>query len=344
VACEAVERAMAVLADGELAGLLTVSRDDDGELAFEYRTDAGPMAQSPLLVRQAATATAISDRLEREGLSPAERAAVFAPPDFELRATNGPGTAPGTGPDEAAEYFPNYFLATALVVLVFMAILIYGNWVAGSVVEEKSSRAMELLITAATPQQLLVGKVVGTGAVGLTQYAAILAAAGLGLVLHAPLEELLIVGPAVPALELALSLPLLLVYGAFFMGGFLLYATLYAAVGSMVSRQEDINQVAGPMIVVVMIGYFASFFALNSIEAEWVTVLSFVPFVSPFLMAARLVLTTVPAWEVALALAILAATVVLALLLAARIYSAGVLLYGQKRSLREVLRAARVSR
>jgi ABC-2 type transport system permease protein len=339
VAFDDAESAAAELQAGELAGLLTVTRDQTDELIFHYQTDVGPTARSPLLVQQAATSMAINDRLERHGVEPAEREAIFAPPAFEVERSDAEPP-----PQAAADFWPNYLLGSALIVLIFMAIVLYGNWVATSVAEEKSSRVMELLVTAATPRQLLVGKVLGTGAVGLTQYAAILLAAGIGLALHGPIEAAFVAGEPGPGVDLALSIPLLLLYGAFFMGGFLLYATLYAAVGSMVSRQEDVNQVAGPMVVFAMAGYFGAFFALNAIDAAWVAPLSWVPFFSPFLMTARMVLTTVPAWELAGSLIVLTLAVALALLLAARVYSAGVLLYGQKRTLRQVLRAARVSR
>jgi ABC-2 type transport system permease protein len=112
-------------------------------------------------------------------------------------------------------------------------------------------------------------------------------------------------------------------FGAFFLLGFMLYSTLYAAAGSMVSRIEDVQQAAGPLIFLAMGGYFAAFTGLNDPDAEWVGVLSLVPFFSPYLMPTRMLLTSVGIGEVLLALALLAVTVVLAILLASRIYSGG---------------------
>ena len=332
------EAAAQAVRDGELDGLLTITRDDSGELAFEYLGSASPTNQTRVLVTQAATALAIADRLARAGFDQQESAEIFEPPAF---------TAVPVDPDDAtaAEDFGGAFiLAYAVVILTFMAILTYGNWVAQSVAEEKSGRVMELLITAATPRQLLIGKVLGTGAAGLTQYLVIVVAAIIGFVANGPVAEALGVSGQAPITLPDLDAPMILAFAAFFLLGFVLYSTLYAAAGSMVSRIEDVQQAVGPLIFLAMAGYFASFTGLNDPDAGWVGILSLVPFFSPYLMPARMLLTSVDTAEVLLALALLALTLAAALWLAARIYSAGVLLYGQRVGLRSIWRATRVSR
>ncbi len=324
--------------DGELDALLTITRDGAGELAFEYLGSASPTNQMRLLVTGAATALAIGDRLERSGIGQQEAAAIFEPPSFTALAVD---PADARDPDEFGGAF---ILAYALVILTFMAILTYGNWVAQSVAEEKSGRVMELLITAATPRQLLTGKVLGSGAAGLTQYIAIVAAAIIGFVANAPISESLGVSGQSPISLPDLNAWMLLAFGAFFLLGFVLYSTLYAAAGSMVSRIEDVQQAVGPLIFLSMAGYFASFTGLNDPDADWVGVLSFVPFFSPYLMPARMLLTSVGSGEILVALAILAVTLIAAMLFASRIYSAGVLMYGQRVGLRTLWRASRVSR
>ena len=228
---------------------------------------------------------------------------------------------------------------------MFMAIITYGQWVATSVAEEKASRVMELLITAATPRQLLLGKVMGAGGAGLIQYVAIVGAALLGLLLVGPLNQLINgeSGGEPPDLS-ALSIGVLLVVGLFFVGGFGLYSTLYAALGSTASRQEEVQNITGPMIIVGVAGYLISFAALNAPDADWVKVLSFVPFFSPYLIPTRMVMGEIAPWEIGLAFMLLVAGALAALWVAARIYSAGVLLYGQKAGLRNVWRAVRVNR
>lgn len=332
------EEAAQAVRDGELDALLTITRDDEGDLSFEYLGSASPTNQTRLLVTQAATALAVADRLERAGIRQEQSAEFFRPPSF---------TAVPIDPDDPRDeddFGSAYILAYAVVILTFMAILTYGNWVAQSVTEEKSGRVMELLVTAATPRQLLTGKVLGTGAAGLTQYVVVVAAAVVGFLANGPISEALGIGEQAPITLPDLDPTLVLAFTAFFLLGFTLYSTLYAAAGSMVSRIEDVQQAAGPLIFLAIGGYFAAFTGLNDPDAGWVGVLSLIPFFSPYLMPARMLLTTVGIAEVLLALVALAGTVVIAILIASRIYSAGVLLYGQRAGLRSIWRATRVAR
>ena len=124
----------------------------------------------------------------------------------------------------------------------------------------------------------------------------------------------------------------------------MLYATLYAALGSIASRQEEVQQVTGPMIFIAMIGYFAAFIGLNTPDAAWIQALSLVPFFSPYLLPARAIPCRRAPWEWAVAAIAMAVFLGAALSFAARIYAAGVLLYGQRPSLRAMLSAVRVDR
>jgi ABC-2 type transport system permease protein len=324
--------------DGDYDALLTITRGDDGEVAFEFLGSASPTNQTRQQVNAAAQQITVADRLNQEGVTPDQASAIFAPPTF---------VAVPIDPDDARneeDFGGAFILAYAVVILTFMAILTYGNWVAQSVAEEKSGRVMELLITAATPRQLLIGKVLGTGAAGLSQYVVIIVAAVIGYVVGGPISEALGVSGDSPISLPDLGPTIVLTFGAFFLLGFLLYATLYAAAGSMVSRVEDAQQAAGPLIFLAIAGYFAAFSGLNDPDAQWVVVLSVIPFFSPYLMPARMLLTSPGAGEILLALVLLAATLALALWIASRIYSAGVLLYGQRVGLRSVWRATRVAR
>ena len=324
--------------NGDYDALLTITRGDDGEVAFAFLGSASPTNQTRQQVNAAANQIAVADRLSQEGVTPDQASEIFAPPAF---------TATPIDPDDARneeDFGGAFILAYAVVILTFMAILTYGNWVAQSVAEEKSGRVMELLITAATPRQLLIGKVVGTGAAGLSQYIVIIVAAIIGYVVGGPISEALGVSGDSPISLPDLGPTMVITFGAFFLLGFLLYATLYAAAGSMVSRVEDAQQAAGPLIFLAIAGYFAAFTGLNNPDAQWVVVLSVVPFFSPYLMPARMLLTSPSAGEILLALVLLAATVAIALWIASRIYSAGVLLYGQRVGLRSVWRATRVAR
>ena len=317
----------------KLDGLLTLSRATDGDVAFDYFSKDAPTSQQLALVRQAAASLAIADRLARAGVPAAERGRIFGPTAFQ--ATPADPVAARRNEDQ---FVPSYVLATIFVILMFMAIQVYGNWVAASVAEEKSSRVMELLISAATPRQLLFGKVLGNGAAGLTQYLVVLLAAAIGYLIQGRLANALLGGAGAATIP-GVTPSVLVWFGLFFVTGFVQYTILYAAAGSMVSRQEDVQQIAGPLTFLGLGGYLLSFLAINVIDATWVRVLSFVPFVSAFFFPARIVLSDPAPWEYALSLALTLVGILGGLWLAARIYAAGVLLYGQRPTIRAMWRA-----
>ena len=191
-------------------------------------------------------------------------------------------------------------MALVVVALLYLALLLYGSLVAQGVVEEKSSRVVEFLLSAVRPRQLLAGKVIGLGLVGLLQ----LGVVGLvGLVVGLAVSVLPSFGAAVAALVWGLL---------WYVLGFLLYATVFAAVGALVSRQEDVQSVLMPVTAVLVVAFALGFAVLSRDPTGTVTtVLSLVPPLSPILMPGRLALGAVPFWQVALALALTAAMIVL---------------------------------
>ena len=331
---------LSLLASRQLDAVLEVRRQADLGLAFRLHTADSTTSPLSQRIGFAAEGIAILDWQARLPSDPTVGA--FHPPAYEVVSSS--AATDGGSPIDQAQASSRSIVATALIVLIFINLTIYGMWVATSVAAEKSSRVMELLISAATPRQLLLGKVLGVGGAGMTQYLAILLPAGAVVLLQDRIQAL-VLGPAAggggPPPLAGLTLPILGAYGLFFLLGFVFYALLYAAAGSMVSRQEDVQQLALPLSAVTMASYVAAVFGLGSIGSPVVVVLSFVPFSSPFLMLARLMLGRVAPWEVALSAAILVASSVAVLLLAARIYAAGVLLYGQRPGLRAFIRAAR---
>jgi ABC-2 type transport system permease protein len=319
---------------GDLDGFLAIGRSSASDLTFDFVSKDSATSQRVAFVRQATQVLATNDRLDQAGVSATDRGRIFAPVAFT--ATN---IDPGSSRLTNEEFIPAYVLSYAFVILAFIAIQVYGNWVASGVAEEKSSRVMELLITAATPRQLLFGKVLGNGAAGLTQYGAVLLAALVGTVAQAPVSKALL-GESGATISLDALTPALLVsFGVFLLLGFTLYSMLYAAAGSMVSRQEDVQQVVVPLTFVSLGAYFLSFYALASVESPLVRILSWVPFVSSFLFPVRIALANPAPWEYLLTIALLVLAILGTLWVAARIYAAGVLLYGQRPTMRAMLRA-----
>ena len=315
------------VAAGTFDGLLLLTYGPEERLDFEYVT-ANPASRQAILFQLVAVAVAASIRAdEARGLIG----------DFVVTDAV-PGDAPGGSELDTAS---RQILATILVMLVFVTSVTYGMWVATSVAEEKSSRVMELMLNAATPGEMLAGKVLGVGGAGLTQLTAIVLPAAAVVVLQGPLARLVLGENANDTPLAGLTPGILVAFVAFFLLGFVLTALVYAAAGSLVSRQEDVQQVALPMLMLSFAAYFAAFFASGAPGAAWVAPLSWVPFFSPYLMLTRLVTGSVPPWELALALGLLVAAILVALVAAARIYTAGVLLYGQRPTLTGVVRAAR---
>lgn len=325
------------LRSGDLDALLLVSRDSkSGDLAFAIRTDMPADGGAMQHLQSALRSLVIEDRLVRAGTSSSAVLSAFpltiSPVDGGSGATNSVGQEVSTG-----------LLSTGLVVLIFMAIITYGTWVAMSVAEEKGSRVMELMLNATTPLQMLAGKVIGNGFAGLTQYGIILGAVVVGLLSQDRVAQAL--GTSSSGVSFGGLTPLILAgFVVLFVLGFLFYSLLYAALGSLVSRQEDVQSATSPLMMLIMIGYFTSVFAVSAVDETWVKLMSLIPFFSPYMMLTRLSQGHVEPWEFALACLLLVLSIAVALVVAARIYSAGVLLYGQRVGLRQVLKAARVSR
>ena len=317
--------------DGLLRGVLTVNRAADRGLDFTFRTSGASDSTISQVMQFAAFGVGVLDA-----------GAQFRPPNFSIDSTTGATDAGRPiGPQAAAS---RAVLATILIILIFITLTIYGMWVATSVAAEKSTRVMELLISAASPRELLVGKVVGVGGAGLTQYLAILLPATVVVLLQEPLSSLLLgPGPAGEAPLQGLTVPILAAFLMFFVLGFVLYALLYAAAGSLVSRQEDVQQLALPLSLISMASYIVAVTGIASVGSTFMVVMSFVPFSSPFVMLSRILVGRVEPWEILLSAGILAASSGLVLVLASRIYATGVLLYGQRPGIRDFFRAARTA-
>ncbi|HSK51760.1 MAG TPA: ABC transporter permease [Clostridia bacterium] len=329
--------------EGTYGAVLGIDRTDGGELAFTLYTNDSATGRTAGLIQQGANAIAIGDRLDRLGVASGDQATLFAPADFGVGWPDPARTDPIE--ETVAATIGQDMLGFGMTILIFMIIIMYGNWIAMSVVEEKSSRVMEVVLNAATPFQLMAGKVFGVGAVALTQYGAIVVSGALALVLQGTIAAAVLGDEsASAALPEGLTIGLLLVFGVYGVLGFLLYASLFAAAGSLVSRQEDVNAAVMPMTLVSTGGYLIGVYAatgLLDIRAGWIVALSQVPFVSPFMMLGRIATGAAEPWEIVLSVGLLVVAIAGALWLASRIYRAGVLLYGQRPGLAAVWRMVR---
>ena len=325
----------AAIREGTYDGVIVAIRDRSGRIDFTFLTGEGITADRTQLVGIGALGVAILDWTAANDTSGAP---PFLMPGVDIVAAAGP-TAGGQ-PIGSAEFASRRIIGIVFVVLIFITLVIYGMWVAAGVVAEKTSRVMELLISAASARQLVIGKVIGIGLAGLTQYVGILAPALFTLAIEDRISILLLgpgasIGPSLSALTPAL----LGAYGLFFVLGFTLYALIYAAAGSLVSRQEDLQVLALPLSLIAIVGYLEAVLALSGGSSTLIRLSSYVPFWSPFVMLTRLTIARVEPWELVLAYGLLLAAIAIVVVVAVRVYAAGVLLYGQRPGLRAIVGA-----
>lgn len=218
-------------------------------------------------------------------------------------------------------------IAYLAALLLYVAILTYGLFIASGIVTEKATRVVEVVLSAVRPIELLAGKIVGLGLLSLGQF---------GLVAAVAFATAQIVGVTLPA-----GAPLAIVLAVVFsLLGYLLYACAFAVAGAIVSRQEDLQSSSAPLTIILVGGFILTQTSLNDPNGTLAKVLSIVPLTAPLAMPSRVALTDVPAWEIALAAGLTLATALLVLRLAAGVYAATVLRMGQRLPLLEALRLA----
>ena len=323
--------------DGELDAALVAVRGANGQLDFTFVTGESISADRTQLVSMGTLGVAILDWTANQQFE-------TGGPEFQvpnIRTVAGAGPTAGADPISPAEFASRRIVGVVFVVLIFITLVIYGMWVAAGVVAEKASRVMELMISAASPRQLVIGKVVGIGAAGLTQALSILVPALIAIVIQDPIAQAVLgPGPSVAPSLAGLSPGLVAAFIAFFVLGFVLYALIYAAAGSLVSRAEDLQMLALPLSLVAIVGYVQAVAALSGGSAGLVRFSSYVPFWSPFVMLTRLSVGRVEPWELVLTFSLLVIAIGITYVIAVRVYAAGVLLYGQRPGMRAIVAAA----
>jgi ABC-2 type transport system permease protein len=330
--------AIRAVSDGVAAGAVVVQRTAGGGLDFEVVSVGGLGQDRAQLLQIGAFAVGILDWTASQPAT----TRPFVVPSFAVVDAGAASSGGGQAAISTAEYASRRIVGIVFVVLSFLTVVFYGLWVASGVVAEKASRVMELLISAATAPQLVVGKIGGIGLAGLTQVAFVLVPAVLTMVASGQIGNAVLGEDQTAATSLAgLSPGIMVAFVVYFTLGFALYAALYAGAGSLLSRAEDLQVVALPLSVPAIMGYLPAVLALSGSTSPFIRFASYVPFWSPFVMLARLSVGSVEPWELVLSLGLLLATVPLVTLVAIRVYRAGVLLYGQPPSLRTFGRAIR---
>nr|HET6901086.1 ABC transporter permease [Ktedonobacteraceae bacterium] len=327
--------------DGRLDMLLVLDRATNQDLRFTYYTTNSSTNDPNLSTVQALTQQLIFlDTAHRLGLTSQETQHLGAAPDLIVVQTQ---QSQATRSQSASA--ADFVLATTGVILIFISIQVYAGIVATGVAEEKSSRMMEILVNAATPFQLLAGKIVGIGAACLTQMGGVVVVGIAALLLQTPVQAALFGTHAGSFSQYltSVSIPFYLLFLLYFLLAFFLYATLFAGLASLVKRQEEIQSVIMLPILLLSSGYVLFFFVVSSPDATVTKVLSYIPFWTPMLMLLRLAVGTVAWWEIVVTVALMLLTILACTWFAARLYRYGVLMYGQKPSLGQLLKLVRMS-
>jgi len=242
--------------------------------------------------------------------------------------------------DNKANLGANIGVGIACAILIYLSLFIYGAQVMRGVIEEKTSRIIEVIISSVKPFQLMLGKIIGVGLVGLTQFSAwiILSIVATKILGHSVSSTPGGMASALAVLQTIPFGPLLAFFIFYFLAGYLLYSALFAAVGSAVDSETETQQFMFPITLPLLFTYMLSvtilFRAPDSPLAVW---LSIIPFTSPVAMMLRLPFG-VPAWQLALSMSLLVITFIAATYAAARIYRVGILMYGKKASYKELVK------
>ena len=239
----------------------------------------------------------------------------------------------------------SFVVAWVMAILLFMAILLYGVNVMSSVLEEKTTRIVEVLVSSLRPFQLMLGKVAGAGAVSFFQFIIWGVSARLLISLRVPIARALgadtasaqtMVLPHVPFATLA-------VFMAFFLGGFLLYSAMFAAVGAMSSNEQEARQAQQPVTYLLMISYLSIIGLTNDPSSTFAKTLSLVPFTSPIATPVRWTAGSMGTGELVASLAMLAVAIVGVTWVASRIYRVGILMTGKRPTMKELVRWVRTA-
>jgi ABC-2 type transport system permease protein len=314
----------------EIDAYLILPRDivDGGEAQFYSRNVADQFTRGH--VRDSLTRAVRDSRLDERGIGPEVMHAVNQP--VKMKSTKAGGGGEGEDKGEG------FFLVFGVGFVIYLTILMYGQVVLGAVIEEKETRIAEILFSSIRSYTLLMGKLIGVSLVALTQFA-IWGAAIAAFSLYGAAA---LASRGVP-IDFNLHIPFsVFAYTIlFFLLGYFIYSTIYALVGSMVTTTQEGGQLAMPIILLLVLGFYMAFPVIRNPNSSFAFWVSLIPFFSPITMLIRIVALQPPFWQIALSLGLGFGTVGLLLWLAARVYRVGMLMYGKRATIPEVLKWVR---
>ena len=290
-------------------------------VAWDGQEKAG--SREKAWISEAVNRVVQQQELGKKGLTAEQSAEMLQPIKVEtFRIENGRETkSAGSG---------RFMEIIVMVMLIYVAVLLYGISVMRSVLEEKTSRIIEVLLSSASSTELMTGKLLGVGAVGLTQIVVWTVMAGV------------IALPSLAAQpnfsELQLSPLVMVSFVLYFLLGYLLYSTMYAAIGAITTTEQEGQQLQFIIVIPLVLSVFMLSPVIRTPDSAAVVWMSMIPFFSPIVMYARIVVQTPPLWQIGLALVLMVGTIAGLVVLCARIYRMGVLIYGKRANLPEIMK------
>ena len=320
------ERGKQGISDGEFDGLLVLPATLPDEGQAEYVSPNVSTFQMLSVLERSVNNVMVADRLTSAGLDPEAVGELTRRVDLKTMKLGAKG-------QETHDRGQGFMLSYVFMMIIYMTVLMYGIYVMRGVLEEKSSHIVEVIISTVKPFELMLGKILGIGAVGLTQFllwslmmVAISAPGAASAIGMGGLEL-----PAVPAIQI-------IFFVVYFVLGFLLYGTLYAGIGAAFDTEQEAQNFQGVITMFLVVPLVLMMYILNQPDAPLSVALSLFPFFTPMLMFLRMTLTQVPAIQLAASVVIMGATIVAAAWLVGKIYRVGILMHGSKPKLKDMWR------
>ncbi|RZT24175.1 ABC transporter permease [Fictibacillus sp. BK138] len=311
--------------DGKLDGLLILDKDASGIVTAVYKAE--DVTQQSLITDIEMALQHIKNKSAAEsiGLNQEQLAAIYLPVSFEKESLSTTAKS-----EEEAEQV--YILVYVVLFFMYMSVMMYGSMIAVEVATEKSSRVMEILISSVSPVTQMFGKIFGIVLIALTQLVLFIGGGFAAVKLNENLSGSESIIQELKLNEIPISL---MVYAlVFFILGFFLYATLFAMMGSLISRVEEVNNLMTPVVIVIVAAFMIAMYGRENPESGFVAAASYFPLFTPMLMLLRVGMLSLPVWEVALGIGVLIAAIGLFAVIGARVYRGGVLMYGNAPSLK----------
>jgi len=310
--------------EGETSILLILPQDivDGGEITYLSRS----VSEMDLIqsIRRRINDEVNQIRLKQAGLDPQQISKLTRRIDIKtIKIEKGKETERGVGQE--------FITSFIFLMILYMTILLYGAGVMRSVLEEKTSRIIEVLLSSSNSFNLMMGKIFGVGSAGLVQYAIwSLMSVGVFFVASASAPKLMD--------QVTISRDTFFFFALFFVIGFFQFATLYAAVGAMCSTQDDAQAMSVPVTILIIIPFLVSFMVINNPTSDAAQILSMIPFFTPMLMFLRITLVAPPAWEIIAAIGINLIAILFFVWVSSKIYRVGILLHGKRPTVPEIVK------